>query len=322
MVWKETLKGNASVVYAPHLDSDDFCKDSNADFFRSVILSAANPKKHTGIISSYPRDISPSTDDRPFFFFMERLSHILSPNPKEHPARRMAMPFLYGSAVFFAFIAVTVTFIPLYLRAGSGIRNVPYRTRIIVYFAMLGTGFMLIEISLLQRLTVFLGHPIYSFVVVLATLLCASGLGSRVSNQFKKPTSLVRVLAAIIVLVLIYAIFVYDLFIGLMSISKPMRIVLAVLTIAPLGFLLGMCFPMGIQIAIRFNRTLVPWAWGVNGAFSVFGSILSIVLALNLGFKATLIGGAVCYTVAWIIISTMIKIDSQALSSSHISSPF
>lgn len=109
-------------------------------------------------------------------------------------------------------------------------------------------------------------------------------------------------LIAIIVMIFIYVTMIYDMFIGLMWLTKAQRILLAVATIFPPAFLMGMCFPMGIQIARRFHEHLVPWSWGVNGAFSVFASICSLILALNFGLKQTMAIGLVCYMVALLIV--------------------
>jgi hypothetical protein len=171
---------------------------------------------------------------------------------------------------------------------------------------MLGAGFMLIEISLIQRLTVFLGHPTWSFVVVLATVLFASGAGSQFSARWSSPEPriLARILLAIAALVLFYVFVAYDQLIDWMWLDKVARIAISVAMIAPAAFLMGMCFPMGIQIVRRFHESLVPWGWGVNGAFSVFASVFSIVVALAAGFKAGMLLGVACYAVAFAIVRT------------------
>jgi hypothetical protein len=198
-------------------------------------------------------------------------------------------------------------FLPLHLRSRAEIRAAPYRTRSLCYFALLGAGFMLIEISLIQRLTIFLGHPTWSFVVVLTTLLLSSGLGSLYSARWPAGSRrvLVRVLAAIAVLAGFYTVAVYDPLIGWMALGRASRFALSVAIVAPSGFLMGMCFPLGIQLVRRFHQAFVAWGWGVNGAFSVFASILSIVLAIGFGFKSGLAAGAACYAVAAVVIWTL-----------------
>lgn len=262
------------------------------------------------IVRSYPRNIYPSTDDKPFFFFTDHFGNIFGSNPAEHPARRLAMPILYGTFSVFGLLCLITVFLPLYFTKDADIRTAPYRLRSLIYFSMLGIGYMLIEISLIQRLTVFLGHPTYSFVIVLAALLLSSGAGSLVSGWWcpeENRRKLITVLAGVVGLGLVIVLVAYDLFIDLMWLDKPQRFFIAVATIVPPGFLMGMCFPMGMQIVQRFHSHLVPWGWGVNGAASVFASALSLVLALNIGLKATLFTGVVCYMIGLGVIASLRK---------------
>ncbi len=241
---------------------------------------------------------------------MRYFRDIFRSDPEDHAARRIALPLLYGMFISFGVIGILTIFLPLYLSRSAEIRRIQYRLRSLIYFVGLGIGFMLIEISLIQRLTVFLGHPTYSFVVVLATLLFSSGIGSMVSGVWapgSAPRKLLTVLVIILGLILIYILFLYDSFTAFMWLSKPVRILIAVVLIIPPGFFMGMCFPMGIQIVRKFHERLVPWAWGVNGAFSVFASIFSLVIALNFGFKAMMGVGLAFYGVAYIVIYTLRK---------------
>jgi spermidine synthase len=309
---REAVRGSgASVIYAPFMESQDFVTDGYAHNFRDLIQPGAGGLERAAVVRGYPRDIRPSTDNRPFFFFNKYLRDAFKIDPTEHAARRMALPLLYGMLGGLAFISLLTVFLPLYLKSGGNLQEVPFRNRSLIYFASLGVGFMLIEISLIQRLTIFLGHPTWSFVVVLATLLCASGLGSLVSERFDAPRGLARVLAGIVVLLFFYVVFIYDAFIDLMFLGKPTRVLLAIITIAPPGFLMGMCFPMGMRIARQFHPTLVPWGWGVNGACSVFASILAIALAMNAGFKATIALGILCYFLALLLARNISGVSSN-----------
>jgi hypothetical protein len=274
--------------------------------FRALIDPAhAGFSSWQAVIDAYPRDISPPTDNRPFFFFNTRPGVIFDSNTDQHPARRLAVPMLYAIFIIFFVFSIVSIFLPLLLNKKTDIRDVPHRKRLIVYFAMLGMGFMLIEISLIQRLTVFLGHPTYSFVAVLFSLLLSCGIGSYLSGIWSpqaNPKKLRLVLAAIVVLGGFQLFVVYDQFIELMALPRMTRVLLSVASVATIGILMGMCFPMGIQIARGYHNRLIPWAWGVNGAFSVFASSLSIVLALNFGLKAVFGIGLMCYMVAWMIV--------------------
>jgi len=204
------------------------------------------------------------------------------------------MPILYFVFLLFAGLAVLTVFLPLWLRRDLAIRDIPQRTRILLYFAGIGVGFMLIEISLIHRLTVFLGHPTYSFVVVLFSILLASGIGSLLSERLRD-TRLPVLLAAVVLLVGLVATTIYDKLTGLMWLAFPSRVAVSIALLAPVGLLLGMCFPLGIRWARRAHDHLIPWAWAVNGVFSVFAAAASLVIAINFGLKTMMLAGAACY---------------------------
>ncbi len=307
-------QSDSVVIHAPHVSPQVLAHPRLRRPFQALLDPAALRTTRQQFIAGYVRDISPPTDDRPFFFYTQRATDMLRGQRNEHAARRLALPVLYGMAAVFAVIGFFTIFVPLYLRSGTGIREAPHRLRSLTYFAMLGSGFMLVEISLIQRLTIFLGHPTWSFVVVLTTVLFASGLGSQFSARWSdaEPRVLGRVLAGLTLALLFYALVIQDQFTSFMWLGKVARISATVISIAPLAFLMGMCFPMGIQIVRRFHATLVPWGWGVNGAFSVFASILSIVLALAIGFRAAMLVGVACYAVAFVLIRTLPNDPAQS----------
>ena len=295
-----------TVVYAPNAPEAELEAAGFARGIRALItVSKSGDESRKHFVQRYPKNIAAPSDNWPFFFFNSYLSDVFHADPREHPARRMAMPFLYGTFIVFAVISLLTILLPLWLLKREELRQIPMRVPVLLYFACLGCGFMLIEISLIQRLTVFLGHPTYSFVVVLSTLLFSSGLGSLLSakiNPQGEARRLCWVLAAVILVNIAHVLFLYDAFISLMAIEKSLRIALAVAALFPTGFVMGMCFPMGVQIARRLNQDLVAWGWGINGACSVFASVLSLVIALNAGLKAALACGVVCYLAALLLV--------------------
>jgi hypothetical protein len=279
---------HAPFVVPPHVQEGR----PAGEFFRKVVL--AGPDDRAALLANYRRDVRPSTDDRPFFFFMDRFSDLLDSERSDHPARRLALPILYFVFLLFAALAILTVFLPLWLRRDLAIRDIPQRTRILLYFAGIGVGFMLIEISLIHRLTVFLGHPTYSFVVVLFSILLASGIGSLLSERL--PEKRLPVLLAVVVLmVALVATAIYDKLTSLMWLEFPSRVAVSIALLAPVGLLLGMCFPLGIRWARRAHDHLIPWAWAVNGVFSVFAAAASLVVAINFGLKFMMLAGAACY---------------------------
>ena len=158
---------------------------------------------------------------------------------------------------------------------------------------------MLIEISQLQRLTIFLGHPSYSLSVVLFSLLVSSGLGSLSTARVTGPEAAAR--HRLLLTIAILAAF------GLLTplvthrfeaASTPIRIALSIALLFPLGFLMGMAFPLGLRAALRRAPLLAPWFWGVNGAASVCASVLAVVIAIGAGISAAFWTGTACYVAA------------------------
>jgi hypothetical protein len=151
----------------------------------------------------------------------------------------------------------------------------------------------------MQRLILFVGQSAYALAVTLFGLLLFSGLGSLLSSRAPWRGALV----ALTVAALIYPMLLPGLFRLALELPLSGRFVVGAMSLAPLGLLMGMPFPKGLDWLQRSAPGLVPWAWGVNGAASVVASVLASLLALSAGFTAVLIGGALCYGVALIVVS-------------------
>ncbi len=288
----------STVLHAPLRNSDQLDSSFYASHFRTLVGS---PLERDELVRSYRANLTPPTDDCPFFFYTARPADAFRHNPQDHASRRAAIPMLYGTLGACVLVSLLVVFFPICLRGAAASREERLARRwLLTYFACLGAGYMLIEIALVQRLTLFLGHPTYSFVVVLTTLLLASGLGSLFSgrrSQHPPAGHLIRVLP-IVVLLLGLLLLVYSQIATAMWLPFAWRVVVTVLLLAPPAFLMGMCFPLGIQMARRVEERLVPWCWGVNGAFSVLATSAALVLALHLGLKFTIGAGIACYLLA------------------------
>jgi MFS family permease len=169
---------------------------------------------------------------------------------------------------------------------------------LLVYFGALGVGFMLVEIPTIQRLTVYLGRPVYSLAVVLFALLLFSGLGSFWVGRRREISPPRGLFSALVVLAVFHALaapWVLDRTIGW---PLAARMAMTVVLLAPLGFLMGMPFPAGVRIAGSQYPGVIPWLWGINGVTSVMGSALSVALAIHIGLQATLLIAAGCYALA------------------------
>jgi predicted membrane-bound spermidine synthase len=274
-------------------------------------LIAASDK--SAFYRAYSYDITPTTDDRPFFFysikpgqFSKILRNVIDKSPWGENDELFQNNFgaLALAGVCLISIVLVATFIlaPLItFRLGSLRAQRLVKMGYIFYFACLGLGFIALEIALLQKVTLFLGHPSYALTVVLFSLLLSSGLGSfstgRVAAQRLKRRLYVALLGTAAV-TLVYLISMHPIFHHLIGYDLAFKMTVSVLMLTVLGFLAGMPFPIGIKLLSRRFGELIPWAWGVNGAASVLGSILATIVAINFGFNALLLAGIGTYLCA------------------------
>jgi predicted O-methyltransferase YrrM len=245
-------------------------------------------------------DVRPVTDDRPFFFHFFRWAQTRAVLEQ---LGRTWQP--WGGSGYFVLVAllavamaVSVGLILLSLAPGRrkerALRGL--RGRVLSYFGLLGLGFLFVEIPLIQRFILFLGQPVYAFAAVATSLLLFSGLGSLVAPRLPARRTL-PVLAAGI---LLYPVGLPPLFQVLLGAPLAVRLLGTALSLAPLGFLMGIPFPSGLAWLRQQAPGLVSWAWAVNGCASVLASILAAMLALSVGFSWVLAAAAVAYTGAWL----------------------
>ena len=168
----------------------------------------------------------------------------------------------------------------------------------LAYFGALGAGFMLLEVALLQRFVLLLGHPVYSLTVTLFSLLLGTGIGSLISRRIEPA----RVRDITVMAIVGVALVASAAALGLAPLidigipwALPTRIAFAVALIAPVGILLGMPLPGGMRLVAADRADIIPWGWGINGAFSVVGATLAVFIAMNWGFSVTLFSAAAVY---------------------------
>jgi hypothetical protein len=155
---------------------------------------------------------------------------------------------------------------------------------------------MLIEIAFIQKFILFLSHPLYAVAVVLSAFLVFAGLGSALSERWSAPVS--RPVAGIVFISLVYLFLLPPLFQWLMPLHDLSKILISAVLIAPLAFLMGMPFPLGLSRVARHSATLIPWAWGINGCASVLSAIFATILAIHAGFIVVLLLAVVLYMLA------------------------
>ena len=255
--------------------------------------------------ASYPQDITPTTDDRPFFFHTTKVAD------QFHTAFGRAMLFGNGLSALLTLMAISGALVVLFVigplviagRAGRGASNAGRPRRWIAwlaYFGALGAGFMLIEVAVLQRFVLLLGHPVYSLTVTLFSLLLGTGLGAAWSRRF--PDSGLRRTGAIALMLIavlggVILLVVTPLVAWAIPFARATRMAIAAATLAPLGIALGLPMPTGLRMLSAKAPQMIPWAWGINGALSVVGATLAIFIAMNWGFNTTLLAASGTYAI-------------------------
>ncbi len=254
-----------------------------------------------------PFDLTPVTDNKPFFFYTLRGADFLNVLTKGGQLEKNNLGLLILQIVLVISLVLTVGLVvlPLLMFRREVLQtNRAAKVKVLGYFLCLGLGFILVELGLMQRFILFLGHPIYALGVVLATLLGSSGIGSALSTRLEdklgREGAIRRVVMILAGLLLTYAVVLGPVFNVLLGLPLVLRIVVSAILIAALGTLMGMLLPLGVKTATALDPELVPWAWGLNGATSVVGSTLSLIISMHFGFTATLMCGLATYVVgAW-----------------------
>jgi len=280
------------IVYAPGVDG----RPPDGDPLYVALATAADA---AAIYRSHDSDISPVVDDRPFFFQgvkPERMSTSLRDAAITDATDGISL-LVRLLAVALGLVTIFIV-LPLALNDRGGRRELPLGS--LGYFASLGVGFMMIEIGLMQRFVLFLGHPVYALTVVLFTLLIGGALGSRMGQRLCADPQrlLVRALPLIALLAVSYAYVLPHIFTMALGLARPLRIALAVVLLLPLGAALGMPLAAGITMLGRRRPQHLAWGWAINGAASVLGSVLAMLVALLVGFRVVVLTGAACYLVA------------------------
>lgn len=252
--------------------------------------------------AKFPVNIAPPTDDSPFFFHTLRLGDIfdgaLWRAGLGGDASNVQAVWVLG-VLLLTVLGLTglCVVVPLALTADRGVLT--GTAPLFVFFAGIGLGFMLVEISQMQRLIVFLGHPTYGLSVVLFAMLASSGLGSLAAGRLGGAGR--RAALPLVLLVGMLAIFGGATPVAIRAFeaaTTPTRIAVAIALLFPIGFLMGTAFPLGMRLAAGRSPGLAPWLWGINGATSVCASVVAVAIALHWGIAASFWSGVACYVVA------------------------
>jgi hypothetical protein len=245
-------------------------------------------KEREQLYDEYPFNIKPATDNKPYFsqFLQWKTIPLLADlfGKQSVPFFEIGYLILYLTLIQIIVLAILLILIPLFKIGFKG----GNKLRTLLYFSGLGLGYMFIEIILIQRFTLYFGNIIYAAALVVCLMLVSSGLGSLVSQKITpKPYRIILILFFIIVSLLIYTLLLSGWLKTTIGFSLTAKIILSFLWIAPPAFFMGMPFPLGLKL-ISLNQSggtgQIPWAWGINGIFSVVSAVLATVIAVELGF--------------------------------------
>lgn len=267
--------------------------------FAYITSSGENQQKY---VSEFTVDITPPTDDKPFFFHLLRLRDLTDKvlwQTWEMEFNVKAIFILI--ALTFTMILLTTACILIPLKLTSKKVNLKGSGLLFFFFAGIGFGFMFVEISQIQRLNIFLGYPTYSIAASLFTLLLSSGLGSYISSKYIKNLNRKSVLwnfVSLIAVLVLFGLLTPIIIKNFREAETYLRILIACIILFPIGIVMGSVFPIGIRSAAKLNDLITPWLWGVNGVTSVFASVLSIIIAMAYGISASFWTGLGCYLIA------------------------
>lgn len=252
-----------------------------------------------------PVNIRAPTDDRPFFFQMVGFRNLFHRSLYGGIHDYLARPVLVLFSLTIAVIGLTAVCILLPLILTTSRAAIRGTLPFIVFFCAIGLGFLLIEIAQMQRLILFLGHPTSGLSVVLFSLLLFSGIGSLASERLVsiKPNTGVQVgalwpLAALLAVIVAFAFLTPAAIDRFEAQTTSMRIVAAVAILAPMGFLMGIPFPLGMRVASQRPDAPTAFFWGINGATSVCASVLAVAISMGWGISMAFWAGCLAYAVA------------------------
>jgi hypothetical protein len=305
---KEFSRGRGfDTAYYPGIGTEEGERFNRLDrpYFAEATRALLGPEPDIWI-DRYKFMIAPATDDRPHFFHFFKWSSLQELlRQKEQgalPLLEWGYPVLVATLFQAVALSAVLILLPLLLaRRTLQAEERRSRLRVAGYFAAIGTAFMFLEIAFIQKLVLFLSHPLYAVAVALSGFLLFAGLGSRFAARLAPSGRGRAVRIAITAIVLTGAIYLVALpafFPRLMGWPDAAKVVLALVLIAPLAFPMGLPFPIGLAGTHRSAPRLVPWAWAVNAFASVVAAILATLAAMHFGFNALVLAALVLYVLA------------------------
>ncbi|MFQ6109823.1 MAG: hypothetical protein ACE5L7_09770 [Candidatus Aminicenantales bacterium] len=299
-------KGLFDLVYYPGIRREETNLHNRFEtpLYYELTHKLLDPKSREELYKDYLFSISPVTDDRPFFYNFFKLEKI---RLTYRALGNRWLPFLQGEflvlLLFFQSLAIAFVLIllPLIASRKAKVNLGKGHIKVFFYFGLIGMAFMFVEITLIQKFILFLGHPLYSVSITIFSLLFSAGIGSYSSKKIlgaplrrNLRVGLLGCAGIIFVFLLLFPIFYRN----LIGLGLGLRIILSFFVIFPLGFFMGFPFPNGIRLLERRAKGVIPWAWATNAFSSVINSILALMLAFWMGYSSVLVLAAAGYLLA------------------------
>lgn len=323
---------------ADRLSLDQLCRERGYDLLWPQVTKKFSDsfdisgllRLDTLAIERSPYDLSPPSDDRPFFFNIERpvQSWIEAWQTGDFNRGSRASMVLGGALLLMCFACFYFIIRPIRADQARHNESLSPRSAILpslLYFGGIGLGFMLVELALIQRYIIFLGHPSYAISIVLFTLLMFGGIGSMLTEKFghaqlRRNTKVALVL--VIAGILLTAWIAPSLLKTMAAQSRVARFSASIALIAPLALFMGMIYPLGVRELILSKRSeQVPWMWGINGISGVIGSVLGMLLAMSISYTAVLLTAAMAYSLTllsvWFPQTNASKITHQSTTTKN-----
>lgn len=281
----------------------------------SMLIASNDPD---AFARTYAYNVAPVTDNAPFFFFTLKAGQVLGEKGLRHGIDwkvNLGVLVLLAVLVISCIAVLAFLVLPLALRRGSS-RQSPLP---LLYFVAIGLGYILVEIAFIQRFVLFLGHPTYALTVVIFLLLLSSGAGSLLSCLWLPRAEMGWLpLLLVVVTLTIYIFLLPSRLAALVGMSIEYRLLVSGVLLIPLGFIMGMPFPTGLRALAAFpapefpagdaaSDNAVEWAWAMNAAASVLGSVLAMVIAIQFGLTVTLACGAGAYVLALVTMPALAR---------------
>ncbi|PYX36379.1 MAG: hypothetical protein DMG81_16150 [Acidobacteria bacterium] len=303
-----------------HLDDNEdlvalYMPSSPGNNAFSALIARNDPQ---AFARDYPYNVAPVNDNAPFFFFTLKTDQILHDGGLQ---RGIDWKVNLGVVILGIVFAISVVAVILFLIVPMALRSTRQQRPLpLLYFIAVGLGYILVEIAFIQRFVLFLGHPTYALTVVIFLLLLSSGMGSLLSRRLLSETA--RGWIPLLLLVLAIGVYTWGLT-ALLSwlIGLPffLKLVVSAIILVPLGLAMGIPFPTGLRAlthsidlpeselgeVFKTGDNAVEWAWAMNAASSVLGSVLAIVIAIHFGLNVTLACGAAAYALALALFPTL-----------------